>query len=255
MTGQRVQPNVNRSTVSSIVQTFHRENRFILIYLFVLQNVKGGSCGLMVESRTHNRKVASSSLRQLGIVGGGSECTVLSPSSIPRRGALEQGTEPTTAPWAPRHKWLPTAPGVCSWCVCVHCCVCALGWVNVEHEFRIYIYFIIFINNNIVKVNASLFVHSVTAEQPRAGGRAAVFNHQQEQEICNMVIANNSIRLREIQSAIINDNNVFANIHSVSISTIDIKFWKDIKWQWNYSTRCHLRGIVKEWRSCGSMSR
>lgn len=36
-----------------------------------------------------------------------------------------------------------------------------------------------------------------------------------------MVIANNSIRLREIQSAIINDNNVFANINSVSISTID----------------------------------
>ncbi len=25
--GRRVQPNVNRSTVSSIVQTFHRENR------------------------------------------------------------------------------------------------------------------------------------------------------------------------------------------------------------------------------------
>ncbi len=43
----------------------------------------------------------------------------------------------------------------------------------------------------------------------------------EEQEICNMVIANNYIRLREIQSAIINDNNVFANIHSVSISTID----------------------------------
>ncbi len=36
-----------------------------------------------------------------------------------------------------------------------------------------------------------------------------------------MVIANNSIRLREIQNAIINDNNVFANINSVSISTID----------------------------------
>ncbi len=60
-----------------------------------------------------------------------------------------------------------------------------------------------------------------TAQQPRAGGRAAVFNHKQEQEICNMVITNNSIRLREIQSAIINDNNVFAKINSVSISTID----------------------------------
>uniref|UniRef100_A0A671TDB5 Eukaryotic translation initiation factor 4 gamma 3-like n=1 Tax=Sinocyclocheilus anshuiensis TaxID=1608454 RepID=A0A671TDB5_9TELE len=27
------------------------------------------------------------------------------------------------------HKWLPTAPGVCSRCVCVHCCVCAL-WMG-----------------------------------------------------------------------------------------------------------------------------
>ncbi len=60
-----------------------------------------------------------------------------------------------------------------------------------------------------------------TTQQPRAGGRAAVFNHQQEQDIYNMVIANNSIRLREIQNAIRNDNNVFVNINSVSISTID----------------------------------
>ncbi len=36
-----------------------------------------------------------------------------------------------------------------------------------------------------------------------------------------MVRANNAIRLREIQSAIIEDNNVFQNIQSVSISTID----------------------------------
>ncbi len=35
--------------------------------------------------------------------------------------ALEQGTEPPTAPRASQHKWLPTAPGVCSLlCVCVH---------------------------------------------------------------------------------------------------------------------------------------
>uniref|UniRef100_A0A672TBF2 Dishevelled associated activator of morphosis 2 n=1 Tax=Sinocyclocheilus grahami TaxID=75366 RepID=A0A672TBF2_SINGR len=42
---------------------------------------------------------------------------------------LEQGTEPPTAPQAPQH-WLPTTPGVCSGCVCVHYCVCALGWVK-----------------------------------------------------------------------------------------------------------------------------
>ncbi len=53
---------------------------------------------------------------------------MLSPPSIPRRGALVQGTEPPTASQAPQHKWLSTAPGVCSWCVCVcvHCWVCAL---------------------------------------------------------------------------------------------------------------------------------
>ncbi len=44
---------------------------------------------------------------------------------------IEQGTKPPAAPWAPQHKWLPTAMGVCSRCVCVcvclfttHCCVC-----------------------------------------------------------------------------------------------------------------------------------
>ncbi len=47
------------------------------------------------------------------------------------RGALEQGTEPPTAPRAPQHKWLPTAPGVCSQCVCVFTAVCVhLGWVK-----------------------------------------------------------------------------------------------------------------------------
>ncbi len=52
----------------------------------------------------------------------------LSPPSIPGRDALEQGTEPPTAP---QHKWLPTAPGVCSWCVCVFTAVCVhFGWVK-----------------------------------------------------------------------------------------------------------------------------
>ncbi len=41
-------------------------------------------------------------------------------------GAHEQGTEPLTAPRASQHKWLPTAPCVCSLlCVCVH-----FGWVK-----------------------------------------------------------------------------------------------------------------------------
>ncbi len=67
----------------------------------------------MVESWTHNRKVASSSLGPAGLVGGESECTALALSTF------NTTNEPPTAPQAPQHKWLPTAPGVC-----VHCCVC-----------------------------------------------------------------------------------------------------------------------------------
>ncbi len=48
--------------------------------------------------------------------------SALSPPSIPL--TLEQGTEPPTAPRAPLHKWLPTAPGVFSRCVCSLLCVC-----------------------------------------------------------------------------------------------------------------------------------
>ncbi len=47
-----------------------------------------------LESQTSNPKVASSSLGQTGIVGGGSECPALSLPSIPQRGDLEQDTEP-----------------------------------------------------------------------------------------------------------------------------------------------------------------
>lgn len=36
-----------------------------------------------------------------------------------------------------------------------------------------------------------------------------------------MVLENNAIRVREIKSPIIEDNNIFENIQTVSISTID----------------------------------
>ncbi len=108
---------------------------------FDMQHNFGANRGLMVESQTHNWKVASSNLGPVGIVGGGSECTALSPPSIPRRGVLEQGTEPPTAPRAPQHKWLPAAPGVCSQCVCVSplLCVCTLDGLNAEHKFRVWV--------------------------------------------------------------------------------------------------------------------
>ncbi|XP_053339437.1 uncharacterized protein LOC128510924 [Clarias gariepinus] len=57
--------------------------------------------------------------------------------------------------------------------------------------------------------------------QPQVGGRRKLLNEQQEREICNMVIANNAITLRQIRNAILLDNVMFQNINSISISTID----------------------------------
>ncbi|RXN23239.1 hypothetical protein ROHU_023054 [Labeo rohita] len=57
--------------------------------------------------------------------------------------------------------------------------------------------------------------------QPQVGGRRKLLNEQQEREICNMVIANNAITLRQIRNAILLDNVIFQNINSISISTID----------------------------------
>ena len=64
------------------------------------------------------------------------------------------------------------------------------------------------------------FPHRI-ARQPHRAGRGPLFAPEQEQAICTMVVENNAIRLREIKSAIIEDNNIFENIQTVSISTID----------------------------------
>ncbi len=97
---------------------------------------------------------------------------------------------------------------------------------------------------------------STSTQQPRAGGRAAVFNHQQEQEICNIVIANNSIRLREIQSAIINDNNVFANIKPPAF-----RFLSDLENRTGPTPDSHIQGLYghekpeKSWNFKTAISR
>ncbi len=93
-----------------------------------------GNRGLMLESGTHNRKVASSSLGLAEIVGGGSECTVLSlhlqyHDEVP----LSKAPNPQLLP---RGRRINGCPLLRVW---VHCCVCALGWVNVEHEFRVWV--------------------------------------------------------------------------------------------------------------------
>ena len=52
------------------------------------------------------------------------------------------------------------------------------------------------------------------------GGRGPIFTQEQEREIINMVLANNAIRLREIQANIIGDHAIFNNVHQVSQSTL-----------------------------------
>ncbi len=47
---------------------------------------------------------------------------------------LSKAPNPPTAPRAPQHKWLHTAPGVCSLL-----CVCTLDGLNAEHKFRVWV--------------------------------------------------------------------------------------------------------------------
>ena len=47
------------------------------------------------------------------------------------------------------------------------------------------------------------------------------FTPEQETTIVNMVVANNTIRLGEIQNHINADNTIFNNIHQVGLSTLD----------------------------------
>ncbi len=66
-----------------------------------------------------------------------------------------------------------------------------------------------------------LYSMSRVGRQPRTGGRGKLLSEQQEREICNMVVANNAITLRQIRDAVLQDNAIFQNVNSISISTID----------------------------------
>lgn len=60
-----------------------------------------------------------------------------------------------------------------------------------------------------------------TERRPSIGGRRRLLTAEQETALVNMVIANNAIRLRDIQTQIVEDQVVFQGIDSISISTID----------------------------------
>ncbi len=103
-----------------------------------------GNAGMLYHGlrvRVRPWKVVSLSLGPAGIVGGVSECTALSSPSIPR----------LRSPWA-CHRTPNCSPGAaaettahCSGCVFMVCvftlcvCACALGWVNAEYEFRVWV--------------------------------------------------------------------------------------------------------------------
>ena len=59
---------------------------------------------------------------------------------------------------------------------------------------------------------------------PRTGGRGKLLNEEQEQEICNMVMGNNAITLRQIRAAILQDNAIFQNINSVRVKELRYQY-------------------------------
>ncbi len=123
---------LSKATSSALITGAHSRqgcSEFRIEELFFSMNLNGVD-HVCLESRTCNPKVESSSLGPAGIVGGGSECTALSQPQCHDWGALEQGTEPPTAPRASQHKWLPTAVCVHGVCVCV--CVCSLWMVYMQ---------------------------------------------------------------------------------------------------------------------------
>lgn len=75
-------------------------------------------------------------------------------------------------------------------------------------------------HNNTIHVKILKLLLYRIARRPDAGGRGRMFTAEQETHIVNMVMANNSIRLREIQQRIIEDDTTFQNIHNVSISVL-----------------------------------
>ncbi len=53
---------------------------------------------------------------------------------------------------------------------------------------------------------------------PPSGGRGKLLNNDQELAIVEMVVANNAIKLHEIQTRIVVDHEIFDNIDSISLN-------------------------------------
>ncbi|KAL1254855.1 hypothetical protein QQF64_012916 [Cirrhinus molitorella] len=55
---------------------------------------------------------------------------------------------------------------------------------------------------------------------PPSGGRGKLLSNDQELAIVEMVVANNAIKLHEIQTRIVADHEIFDNIDNISLTTI-----------------------------------
>ncbi len=55
---------------------------------------------------------------------------------------------------------------------------------------------------------------------PPSGGRGKHLNEEQELAIVNMAIVDNEIKLKDIQSRVVENNFVFGNIAAISITSI-----------------------------------
>ncbi|CAM4512164.1 unnamed protein product [Leuciscus chuanchicus] len=65
-------------------------------------------------------------------------------------------------------------------------------------------------------------VESFSSTDCKTTPQRTLFTPEREEAVCTTVVENNAIRLRQIKSAIIEDNNIFENIQTVSISTIEM---------------------------------
>ncbi len=113
-----------------------------------------------------------------------------------------QDSEPPTARQALQHKLLPTTSGVCSRCVCVHCCVCTLmgkcrgripsmdhhTWLYVTSHIYMYIYVkqnithIIYIHTQKHKIQCLLMLHFIFFPSD-------CFHHIQQQQPINLIFS------------------------------------------------------------------
>ena len=60
-----------------------------------------------------------------------------------------------------------------------------------------------------------------TERLPRRGGWERLFTAEHETAIVNMVLANNALTIKQIKSAIIDDQAMFQNIETVNLATVD----------------------------------